>query len=498
MRTSIVLAFSLIPVALGAQTLDPSFGTGGVVLHNVGAREVVMAATLDAAGKVLVVGWEDTGTIDGMLLARFNTDGSPDLSFGTDGAVIAAEVTGTSRGMDVAVQADGKILVGGQLFLGGLESHMFVRRFQADGTPDLTFGTNGRWVSALLTREEAYTMALQADGKIIVAGRWANPWPNYRGVVYRVNADGSTDTGFGTNGAMQHPDNVDVWFEDCAVQPDGRILAYGTRDLEDISLMRLNTDGTLDAGFATNGVLNVIDGAHDDFVNRMVLNDDGTLFLSVLRFDAVGEALIYQVSSTGSLLPYGGSTGLVIPVTASWVVWNIGVDAAGRILMTGVDISSTQQAMLVRVENGLLDPLFGTAGAVTSPIADVPNVRAVLQRPDGRLVLVGWGANATDDEEDIWMVQYGNVPASVGEAASSGSLTLAPNPVEDRFALTSVAPFATGAHITVRDMGGRAVRVPCTIGTQRIAVDASDLRAGVYTLVLSTRSGPTTLRFLKQ
>jgi|GEM_PF-2088653 len=493
-----VSTFLLIALscALQAQILDPTFGTGGIAIHDLGAREVVLDAQLAPDGRIYVVGIEDTDITNAMLLACFLPDGQLDPAFGTAGVVITTEPSGSSRGVEVELQPDGKILVGAQVFVSGTEYHMMVRRFLPNGTLDASFGTGGEWRSNLQLREETYTMSLRPDGKILIAGKWANPWPQHYGVVYCVNADGTTDTSFGTNGAAQLP-YQDNWPLHSLVQPDNKLVVSGIVGLDDAIVVRLNTDGSLDTGFATDGAL-IINTSIFESGEYMVQRPDGKILLGTVRSDIVGETYLYLIDTDGTLLPYGGSIGVNIAAAPDWYLWDLKLDATGKVLLVGESIlGSGNEGLLVRAVDGVLDNNFATDGSLALPITDVPRVRSVMERQDGRLVTVGWGANTVIDAEDIWLVQYTSVPVGIEEGATRGAFSIAPNPVDRFFTITRNVPFDARTRVVVHDALGREVIAPFSVTQNSIDVDAASLTPGAYILTLHTSTGTSTQRLVK-
>lgn len=215
--------------------LDTSFGTGGKATLNVAGRsDFVNAAALQADGSIVMVGrvFTDGGSGNSDIgVARLRADGSADAGFGTNGVVrldfgIGGVVPPGFDGgdwdeaLDVAVQPDGRIVLAGYTITAGVFRAALVR-LNATGQPDGSFGSNGlvRYAAA----EKLSGLALQADGRIVVAGLVAQDF-----AIARFGASGEIDTGFGSGGLVQ----VDFFggFDtalDVQLQPDGRIVAAG-------------------------------------------------------------------------------------------------------------------------------------------------------------------------------------------------------------------------------------------------------------------------------
>jgi uncharacterized delta-60 repeat protein len=220
--------------------LDPTFGTGGKVVTDFRPG----AVAIQANGKILVAGTFATASTSGAELARYNPDGSLDTTFGSGGRVLDPTVPGFTG---VLVQPDGKIIVDAAV---GTDT-LAVARYNPDGSPDAGFGAAGK-VSLRLGAPGFGTIALaqQADGKLLVVGTDAG-----RGVVVRFNGDGTLDSTFGAAGQVAL--DASIFPAGLAVQRDGRILIAG--DTTDPSapqralLLRLNPNGSVDPTFGVGG-----------------------------------------------------------------------------------------------------------------------------------------------------------------------------------------------------------------------------------------------------
>ena len=121
-------------------------------------------------GKIVVAGYADVGGVDRFALVRYNSDGSLDTSFNSNGKVTTAVGTGTCKGQGVALQGDGKIVVVGYSFNAGGQSCFTVLRYGADGNLDTSFGDSGKVTTTVAKDGNADSVAMQSDGKIVVAG----------------------------------------------------------------------------------------------------------------------------------------------------------------------------------------------------------------------------------------------------------------------------------------------------------------------------------------
>ena len=186
-------------------------------------------------------------------------DGTLDVSFGSSGIV---QTVSTHEAFDMIIQPDNKIVVVGSINMGSGNYDIAVARYNADGNLDNSFGTTGIVnVDFNGKNDDASSVALQSDGKIVVVGRAQNFSNNNSDIaVIRLNSDGTLDNSFATNGKFQL--DVDGYAFDyalnVALQTDGKIVLVamaGTDMFAKNAVIRLNTNGTLDNTFDGDGIL---------------------------------------------------------------------------------------------------------------------------------------------------------------------------------------------------------------------------------------------------
>ena len=286
-------------------SLDDSFAVNGVAVADLsGHNDEGNALTMQPDGKILVAGKTvgPTGYQD-VALGRFNPDGSPDLTFGSEGWVITNTWAAHDVGYGVAVQSNGDILVAGTS-VSNYERHFLVMGFHPDGTTNTSFSANGTLVFAIdELQSHGRTVSLLADGKIILGGD-----SNDQFALAKVLPDGSFDEDFGTSGTIIIPSILGA--NDVAtsllVQPDGKVIAAGFslgQNQEDFSLLRINADGTLDDTFGDDGVV-ITSRETRDFAYAAALQSDGKI---ILAGTFSGEFGLARYHADGTLdLPFGG------------------------------------------------------------------------------------------------------------------------------------------------------------------------------------------------
>jgi uncharacterized delta-60 repeat protein len=344
--------------------LDASFGTGGIVNQIVGAGDANPRAMLiQPDGKIVMGGTCFDGTYDTLCAARFLPSGAFDLSFGVQGRRLVPTST-TIRGYALALQPDGKILLAGSSFSSTL---MFVARFASNGDIDNSYGLAGyaNPASADVPNSIARAVALQADGKALIAG-YCDVGANATGFcIARFDANGAIDTTFGSNGIVKSSIGTAYAMATAiAIQNDGRIVVAGSCVVAnyDFCLVRLNDDGRIDTSFGTNGVvkINVIDA--NDFVYAMLIQPDGKIVVA-------GQCSESSAPSDAAMCiaRYEGG-----PFSAR----NCSLDIDGD----GVVLGTTDQLILSRIARGL--NTSAVVGGITfGPAAtrrNWPDIRAQL------------------------------------------------------------------------------------------------------------------------
>ena len=259
-------------------TLDTTFGTGGIVTTDiVGGRDTGESVALQTDGKIVVAGSSWTGSTNDFALLRYEADGTLDTTFGTGGKVTTAIGSGSDFGLSVAMQSDGKIVVAGWSD-NGSDDDVALLRYTVNGTLDPTFGGDGIVTTDFGDDDRAFSVLLQPDGKIVVAG-YSKVGPDFDFLLSRYEADGTWINAFGTDFGNDHDYGMSI-----ALQPDGKIVVAGwssnQSSNENVSLLRHEADGTVDAGFGTGGKVTTAIGSDFSSVHSVVLQTDGKIVVT--------------------------------------------------------------------------------------------------------------------------------------------------------------------------------------------------------------------------
>jgi len=393
--------------------LDPSFGTGGIV-----TTPITTSGTFDANayaiaiqpdGKLVTAGlsysYNSNFTVltSVFALARYNTNGNLDTTFGNGGIVTTAIGATDDTAQAVVIQPDGKIVAAGNSDASTSDSSAYrfaLVRYNSDGTLDPTFGNGGIVTTVVGANAGAFGLALQG-GKLVAAG-----FSDNRFAAVRYNADGSRDSTFGIGGIVTTPIGVNDTARAVAIQSNGKIVVAGSTNNGidyDFAVVRYQTDGSLDTTFNPTGSISNVPGVAitdftdlDDEAFAVDIQVDGKLVVAghtntgASRF----EFALARYDTDGSLDSTFGTGGKVsTPIRAVH-------DSARAVALQGSKIVavgfSDRGAFLYDFavarynSDGSLDPTFGTGGIVTTDIGTGPDFfRAVAIQQDGKIVAAG-------------------------------------------------------------------------------------------------------------
>jgi uncharacterized delta-60 repeat protein len=408
---AMLLAPTLIYAQTQSGTLDPSFGTGGQVTTDfAGGGSGAAALAIQPDGKIVAAGVRVVDYSPDFAVARYNTDGTLDTSFGTGGLVSTDFGSPWERATSVAIQPDGKIVVAGQSVVGWFNDFALAR-YNPDGTLDSGFGTGGKVLTDFGVSAEADSVAVQPDGKIVAAG-YANIDGSEDFELVRYNTDGTLDASFGTAGKVSTDFGLlEQGFSwalaySVALQPDGKIVLAGEAfigDGSDFALARYNSDGTLDAGFGTGGkVITNFGGRRDAAFSVAVQPDAKIVVAGLANIDRGFGFALARYESDGALdtsFGTGGETttdfGLLDQGFSVAQASTLAVQPDGNIVVGGRAYlnGGFQSALAHYTSNGWLDTGFGIGGRVSTIFEgfEYGQVTSVVAQPDGRIVAAVWG-----------------------------------------------------------------------------------------------------------
>lgn len=328
-------------------------------------------------------------------LARFNRDGSVDTSFGQGGKVRTSFADHLDQALAVAIQNDGKIVAAGFAVEPSFNarSALAIARYNSDGTLDASFGSNGKFTSGFTHFGTAiHDIAIQNDGKIVGVGNEGSSL-----ALIRVHANGTLDSSFGVGGkALGKFSGGSAEAEALELQPDGKILVAGTDSFIDFALARFNTDGSPDNGFGVAGrVVTKFDGFSDATAialqsdNKIVVGGSGPVN------GGAGFALA-RYNSDGSLdLSFGSQGKLTSDLFLNGAIFDLAIQTNGKIIAVGrvssLPLVNLSFALARYNSDGSVDASYGSEGRILTNFFGPRDslALAVALQPDGKAVVVG-------------------------------------------------------------------------------------------------------------
>lgn len=400
-----------------AGELDPTFGTVGKVRTPIDSvsGETLYSIALQPDGKIIAAGFGPSST-GGVAVVRYNADGTLDTSFGASATgIVTVDLLSFSGAQAVSLQNDGKIVVAGQASDGSL-SRFGLARFNTDGTLDATFGaaSDGRSIASVEPHAMyATSLAILPDGRLIAAGQIdhggepAGPAKDF--ALVRYTSDGLNDPAFGPGGTSvvstdfsTHNDIANA----IALQPDGKIIAAGTAEAalstssQNFALVRYHADGSPDASFGVGGKVTTDFEGNADQADGVVLLPDGKILVGGTMTHASGLTRAFALArylADGSLDPafgVGGKVATSFPA-GSALAHALAVQPDGKILLAGTVVTSdynTAWAVARYNADGSLDLSFDTDGlVVTNFDTGVDIAHTLALQPDGKIVVGGMG-----------------------------------------------------------------------------------------------------------
>lgn len=287
--------------------LDPAFSRSWKLTTNLNRSDVIRSTTTQSDGKILVAGNSDNATNSSydFAVVRYNTDGSLDTSFNSTGSV-TDDFGSHDYARSIAVQSDGKIVVTGQTYSFSHSNYDFaVLRYNTDGTLDTTFNGTGKLTLDFGGDDDARSVAIQSDGKIVVGGT-AHNGTNDDFALVRLNSDGSLDTSFsGTGKLMSNFGAQDRTFS-IAIQSDGKIVIAGESNSYSSSLnftvVRYNSDGTLDTSFNGTGIATTaFFASHEEAYSVAIQNEGKILVAGYAPSASNNDFALVRYNSDGTL-----------------------------------------------------------------------------------------------------------------------------------------------------------------------------------------------------
>jgi len=456
------MAGTWFPVAGQSGALDPSFNPGSGATG--GTTPVIYSAVQKSDGKILIAGLFNTYNGSARnFLAHLDTDGTLDPAFGQTGP--------NGEVYKVLPLPDGTFLIGGNFSNFGGIARNRIARIGPDGLLDFSFQPGGGATQGIVR-----DIAVQPDGRAIVAGTFTSYSGQVRNRIVRIEADGTLDNSFNIgSGAGSSAINAVV------LQPDGKVLiggnftSYNGTDIKHIA--RLNSDGSLDTAFdpgtgAGHTMFNIAP------VNAIALRPDGRIIIGgqFNLYNGVSRPGIASLNTDGSLdTTFDPGTG------SDGVVYSLLLREGGKCLVGGsfLEYDGVERRGLARINaDGTLDPSFDPGTGATP-------IHVVAPHTDGK-VLIGGGFTLYNGTSRVRIARLsGDGFAGIEEQNLSPVLRIAPSPTTDVLRVMADRPLG---QVAVWSVDGRMVIEQRTTGHE-LVINVGMLRQGSYIVRATSADG---------
>jgi len=386
--------------------IDQTFGTNGIVITEVsGYYDVPRKVISQQDGLILVAGESFDGTNSSFAVSRYSSSGVLDETYGNNGKATALiTISGGSTSLGGAVQqSDGKIILAGMGY-NGTDNDIVLVRFGTDGVLDSSFGVGGIYRSDVGTNEGAYAIAIQEDGRILVAGFAENEIDHDSDfLIARYTTAGAPDPSFGTNGFVATPFASDYGecriavFNKLAILNDGSIIAagsattiYQTTTENRLAIARYTSDGYVDTTFGTP---NLIVDVYGYLASDMVLQDNDRIIIATSN-EYNKEFSLIRFDQNGLIDLSFGSSGIALAAIGDYDSESsaLALQNDGRIIVAGETYQDGKFVLtLAKFDtNGALDSTFGEGGSVLTTMTTANGYASSLAiQADGKILTAG-------------------------------------------------------------------------------------------------------------
>ncbi len=411
--------------------LDPTFGTGGKVVTDINSsHDGAEAVAIQPDGKIVVAGEADDGSSNrDFAVARYNADGTLDTSFSSDGKVVTPIGASNDRVRAVGVQSDGKIVVAGYAFFAGRGEDFALARYNADGTLDTGFDTDGkvttRFGGSNTATQQAWAMSVLPDDRVVVAG-YGGGASDQDFIVARYDTDGSLDTSFSDDGwVITDVNGNDDAARAVAVQTDGKIVVAGEAgngSNRDFAVVRYTADGGLDTDFDTDGKVFTAIGSGGDHGRGVGIGADGKIVVGGFSHNGTNQDFaVVRYTADGSLdASFDGDGKASRGIGSGGDLANaMALDDHGNVLLVGNSVvgGAPDVALAAYDANGQPEARLGGPGKVTTGIGSgAAEASSVAVQSDGKIVAAGYSNNGSNN--DFALARY-NADGSLDTSFSS-------------------------------------------------------------------------------
>jgi uncharacterized delta-60 repeat protein len=389
--------------------LDPSFGSGtGVVITPISSRnERALAVAVQADGKIVLGGYCNANSRNNFCLVRYLPTGALDPAFNTNGKLITQIGPGASVAAALIVQPDGKLLLGGQCTTASF--YFCIARYMPDGAFDTTFNGTGSVVTVLGSITSGFTsIALQPDGKIVGVGGCKNGTATLAFCLIRYDSNGALDPLFNSSGTVITPiGSSDAIASGIALQADGKLVTAGTCGTA-ICVTRHLAGGGPDPSFNGSGLVIAATGVNSANATAVTLQPDGKILVTgTCAPSGLVETCLLRFLPNGEVDTTFNGSGRAASTSTNYAS-ALTLQPDGKIVLAVECSDGDASFCFVRYfANGTADNSVKGTGAAGAQI-EGGSARAVALQSDGKIVVAGFSTNAggASPETDFSLARF--------------------------------------------------------------------------------------------
>lgn len=492
--------------------LDTNFGTDGIAKTIISpADDQSLTICVLPDDRFLVAGYSTIETDNrGFSMVMYNPNGEIDIAFADNGIMTEDLSAGNDVITSAVILDDGSILVSGYATLD--DYYVVVAKYTPQGVADETFAANGKFdMDFGYGNDQGRSIAVQPDGKIILGGiaEDADSVTNF--LVLRLNASGQTDNSFGQDGIVMSVEGTEgCYLKNIKLQDDGKILAIGVcnkidtgnGDYGDVMLARYNSDGTPDLNFGSNGVIITSFGESTDIMYSILLQQDNKIIICGLvasNTDA-GDLAMMRFHANGSLDTSFGDEGMVITDLDNSLDYCEPslIQPNGKIILGGFIYTYSDESYDLLISrfnsDGSPDSTFGTNGWTRTGIAI--NTReygfAMAFQSNYDILLAGSSKELSAGNYDFITARYiGDHSLGTGKdnIVQNKLIHIYPNPSSNKITIEYHLDFPDHITVNLFNILGENIKLlineeKSESGHHKRTIDVGALKSGVYLLKL--------------
>lgn len=489
-------------------TLDNTFGIGGRVTSSTpksitfNSSDICQSLTIQPDGKILAAGFclvadSSTGRSSMQMgIKRFNSNGTIDATFGLGGHVITSVSSKAvfSKAYSIKLQNDGKIVIAGTI--GSYDNQLNqisgigIVRYKSNGTLDSTFGTFG--TVCYLDLGEFHSLAIQGDSKLVVAGFKGSNF-----ILSRFNPDGTNDNSFGDSGTVNNSSIIGLAFAVAIQKNDGKIIVAGINGSQ-FALARYNINGGIDNSFGTNGIVNTLIGNYKCFANSVVIQNDGKIVAGGFSYNGTANNFaLARYNTDGTLDSTFGNSGKLTTIIGNDSRCNqLILQTDNKIVAAGQSYDGIESTFcLTRYnKNGILDNSFGTGGKVTTSFGTSNCIaNSIAIQNDGKIIA---GGEVRNGPPSFALARYNNSITGINETINEENiLEIYPNPNNGILSYRNQNDNSGCTKIEIYNIHGEIIYS----STSKIetSIDISNSPSGVYFIRFYSNGNVNTKRITK-